>query len=78
LVLVWLDVSCPDHLAPFLDFVRNELVEGGGRTRKHLGAKVGNPSRTRTVSISFVKPCASMIASVTPSGEPASNRSARR
>jgi hypothetical protein len=37
------------------------------------GVAVANPSRTRTVNVSVVKPCASMIASVTPSGLPASN-----
>jgi hypothetical protein len=42
-----------------------------------LGRRRRRPSCTRSTSISIVKPCASMIASVTPSGLPASNRSAR-
>jgi hypothetical protein len=36
------------------------------------GAAVASPSRTRSASSSVVKPCANMIASVQPCGEPAS------
>jgi hypothetical protein len=41
------------------------------------GAAVASPSRTRPTSSSAVKPCASMIASVQPCGDPASSLSAR-
>jgi hypothetical protein len=34
LLLLRLDVSCPDHLGPFLGFVGDELAEVGGRTRR--------------------------------------------
>src|ERR1700704_2726476 len=38
-----LDIGRPDHLAPFLGFVSNQLAEVGGRARKHRAAKVGKP-----------------------------------
>jgi hypothetical protein len=41
------------------------------------GVVVASPSSTKRSKIPTVKPCASMIASVHPSGEPASIRSAR-
>jgi hypothetical protein len=41
------------------------------------GVAVANPLRTRTVSISIVKPCANMITSVQPCGDPAISLSAR-
>jgi hypothetical protein len=41
------------------------------------GDAVASPSRTKRANISSVKPCASIIASVAPSGAPASKRSAR-
>jgi hypothetical protein len=41
------------------------------------GVAVANPSRTRTINISIVKPCANKIASVQPRDKPASNLSAR-
>jgi hypothetical protein len=45
--------------------------------RRRTVVAVASPSRTRPVNISTMKPCASMIASVHPSGEPASSLSAR-
>ena len=38
-----LDVGCPDHLGPLLDFVGNELAEVGRRARKHRATQVGKP-----------------------------------
>jgi hypothetical protein len=38
----------------------------GKQLNESVGNAGGNPSGTRTVNISIVKPCASMIASVTP------------
>jgi hypothetical protein len=42
------------------------------------GAAVASPSRTRSSSSSAMKPCANIIASVQPCGDPASSRSVRR
>src|SRR5262249_30057 len=39
---VRLDVKGPDHLAPLLRFVRDELAKVGGRTDKRRGSHVGN------------------------------------
>ena len=39
--LLRLDVGGPDHLAPFLSLVGDELGEVGGRTREHGAAEVG-------------------------------------
>ena len=36
-----LDVGGPDHLAPFLGFVGDELAEVGGRDREHVATEVG-------------------------------------
>ena len=36
-----LDVCRPDHLAPLLGFVRNELAEFGWRPNKHRTAHLG-------------------------------------
>ena len=41
--LFGLDVCGPDHLAPFLGFIRDELTEVGRRTRKHRTSQVGDP-----------------------------------
>src|SRR5262249_38182652 len=38
---VRLDVGRPDHLAPLLSFVGNELSKVGGRTREHRTSQVG-------------------------------------
>ena len=38
-----LDAGEPDHLAPLLGFVRDELAEVGGRARKHRAAQIGKP-----------------------------------
>ena len=38
-----LDVRDPDHLAPLLGFVGDELSEVGGRARKHRATEVGKP-----------------------------------
>ena len=38
-----LDVGRPDHLAPLLGFVGDELAEVGGRARKRRAAEVGEP-----------------------------------
>ena len=40
---VCLDVGRPDHLAPLLGFVGDELSEVGGRARKHRAAQIGEP-----------------------------------
>jgi hypothetical protein len=42
-VLLRLDGSCPNHLAPFLSFVGDQLVEVGGRAGKCGGAQLGKP-----------------------------------
>jgi hypothetical protein len=34
-VSLGLDVGCPDHFAPFLSFLGNELAEVGRREQKH-------------------------------------------
>ena len=39
---VRLDVEGPDHLAPLLGFVGDELAKVGGRTDKRRGSHVGN------------------------------------
>src|SRR5262249_27585209 len=44
-----LDVGSPDHLAPFLGFLRNEFPEIGGRARKHSAAKVGKAPAHRRI-----------------------------
>jgi hypothetical protein len=41
--LLHFDVGRPDHLAPLLGFVGDELPELGGRGRKHGAAQVGKP-----------------------------------
>ena len=38
-----LDVGCPNHLPPFLGFLRDELSEIGGRANKHRAVQVGKP-----------------------------------
>src|SRR5262245_3129469 len=38
-----LDVSGPDHLAPLLGFLGDELGEVGGREREHLATEIGKP-----------------------------------
>src|SRR5271163_3778494 len=43
-VSLGLDVCRPDHLAPPLDVVRDQLSKVGGRARKYFGAQVGKPS----------------------------------
>jgi hypothetical protein len=40
---VCLDVGCPDHIAPLLGFVGNELGEAGGRERERVATEVGKP-----------------------------------
>src|SRR3954470_1414746 len=42
-VSVRLDVRRPDHLAPLLGFIGNELAEIGGRERKYGAANLGTP-----------------------------------
>src|SRR5262245_10449865 len=42
-VSVRLDVGRPDHLAPLLGFVGDELAEIGGRADKRRASKVGKP-----------------------------------
>jgi hypothetical protein len=39
-VSVGLDISGPDHLAPLLGLIGNDLAEVGGRTRNHCAAQV--------------------------------------
>src|SRR5262249_16590076 len=39
---VGLDIGRPDHLAPLLGFVSDELAEVGGRARKHRVAQIGD------------------------------------
>jgi hypothetical protein len=41
--LLRLDVGRPDHFAPFLGFVGDELAEIGGREREHVATEIGNP-----------------------------------
>ena len=36
-----LDVGGPDHLAPFLGFVGDELAEIGGRECEHVATEIG-------------------------------------
>src|SRR5215813_8888869 len=38
-----LDVGRPDHLAPLLGVIGDELFEVGGREREHRAAEVGKP-----------------------------------
>src|SRR6186713_39803 len=38
-----LDVGRPDHLAPLLGLVGDELAEVGGRKREHVAAQFGKP-----------------------------------
>src|SRR5262249_58720171 len=40
---VQLDVRGPDHLAPFLGFVGDQLAKIGRREREHVAAQVGKP-----------------------------------
>src|SRR5215831_20076434 len=40
---VCFDVRRPDHLAPLLGFVDDQLAEVSGRTRKHRAAEVSEP-----------------------------------
>ena len=41
--LLRLDMGRPDHLAPFLGFVSNQLPKIGWRAGEHRAAKVGKP-----------------------------------
>src|SRR5712671_4358741 len=41
--LLRLEICCPNHRAPFLSFVRNELGEVRRRARKHHTAQLGKP-----------------------------------
>src|SRR5215475_1017143 len=41
--LHWLDVGRHNHLAPFLDFVGDELAAISGRAWKHRAAQIGKP-----------------------------------
>ena len=43
-VLLRLDFGRPDHLGPFLGFVREELAEFGGGTGKNRTAQIAEPS----------------------------------
>jgi hypothetical protein len=47
--LIQLNVGCPDDLGPFLGILGDELCELGGRTRKHLGAQIGQPDTHQLV-----------------------------
>src|SRR5262249_58893595 len=38
-----LDIRRPDHLAPLLDFVGDELAELGGRARTHPRSQISKP-----------------------------------
>src|SRR5262245_42424820 len=38
-----LDVGRPDHFAPLLGFLGDQLAEVSGRTRKHRAAEVSEP-----------------------------------
>src|SRR5262249_18286128 len=40
---VWPDIGRPDHLGPFLGFVRDELSEVSGRERKRRAGQFGEP-----------------------------------
>ena len=42
-LLVRFDIRCPDHLAPLLAVLGDELSELCGRARQHHGAKFGKP-----------------------------------
>jgi hypothetical protein len=48
--LVRLDVGRPDHLAPLLGILGDELAEVGGRARKHGSAQVSKPRLHRGIS----------------------------
>jgi len=38
---LWLDVCGPDHVAPLLNFIGDELAEFGGRGDEWCASKVG-------------------------------------
>ena len=40
---IYLDVGCPDHLAPLLGFVNDELAKIGRRIQKHRDTELLNP-----------------------------------
>ena len=42
-ISVRLDVGRPDHLAPFLGVVGDELAKVGGREREHVATEIGKP-----------------------------------
>src|SRR5262245_50380406 len=46
---VRLDVGGPDHLAPLLGFVGDELAEFGGRHRHRHAAQIGEPRLDRGI-----------------------------
>ena len=50
--LLRLDVGRPDHLAPFLGFVGDELAEVGGRAGKHRAAR----SASRALILGSARP----------------------
>src|SRR5262245_9531602 len=41
--LLSLDAGCPDHLAPFLGLLGDELAEISGAHRHRRGAEIGEP-----------------------------------
>src|SRR5712691_11135277 len=43
LALIQLDIGRPDHFAPLLGFLSDELAEVGGRARKCRAAQIGKP-----------------------------------
>src|SRR5580704_11214639 len=47
--LLRLDIGRPDHLAPLLGFVGDELAEVGGRAGDYRAAQVGKPRFHRRV-----------------------------
>src|SRR6516162_7632031 len=43
LILLGLDVGCPDHLGPFFCFVGNELAEVGRRANQRRATQIDQP-----------------------------------
>ena len=73
-----LSASSVERLPPGVSYSHADNLDRPPASMHNLRLRGREPSRTRTINISIVKPCASKIASVQPCDEPASNLSARR